>query len=98
MIIERNAKVFKAMGSEVRLLLLEQLSHGEMCACKLQEKIDISQSTLSHHMSILCDCGIVEARKDGKWTFYSISHDRCGEAIAQIKRLDKGSPQNILSS
>ena len=40
------------------------------------EKINISQSTLSHHMKILCESGVVKKRKEGKWTYYSIS--KCG--------------------
>lgn len=46
---------------------------GEKCACKLLDDLHITQSTLSHHMKILCDAGIVQGRKDGKWVYYSIS-------------------------
>ena len=49
------------------------LRHGEKCACKLLEELNISQPTLSHHMKILCDAGIVVGRKEGKWTHYSIN-------------------------
>lgn len=68
-----NARVFKAFCDEKRLAILEMLQGGEKCACKLLEQMDISQSTLSHHMKILCDSGIVSGRKDGKWMYYSIS-------------------------
>ena len=82
-----NAKVFKAFCDENRLKILELLQSGEKCACKLLEDLHISQSTLSHHMRILCDSGIVCARRDGKWTHYSInlkgsSHAR--ELLAQL--------------
>lgn len=70
---EENAKVFKAFCDENRLMILELLQTGEKCACKLLEDLKIGQSTLSHHMKILCDSGIVNARKEGKWTHYSIS-------------------------
>jgi ArsR family transcriptional regulator len=70
---ENNAKVFKAFCDENRLMILELLQTGEKCACKLLEDLNISQSTLSHHMKILCDSGVVNARKEGKWTHYSIS-------------------------
>ena len=70
---EKNAKVFKAFCDENRLMILELLQTGEKCACKLLEDLNIGQSTLSHHMKILCESGVVTARKDGKWIHYSIS-------------------------
>lgn len=66
------AKVFKAFCDERRLEILYLLQDGEKCACKLLEAIDISQATLSHHMKILCDAGIVIGRKEGKWMHYSL--------------------------
>ena len=70
-----NARVFKAFCDENRLMILEMLQNGEKCACVLLEKLNIVQSTLSHHMKILVESGIVSARKEGKWTYYSISPD-----------------------
>lgn len=69
---KETAKVFKAFCDENRLQILELLRNGEKCACKLLEELHISQSTLSHHMKILCDAGIVQGRKEGKWVHYSI--------------------------
>lgn len=66
------AKVFKAFCDENRLQILEMLRSGEKCACKLLDELHIGQSTLSHHMRILCDSGIVKGRKEGKWVHYSI--------------------------
>lgn len=68
-----NARVFKAFCDENRLQILELLQSGEKCACVLLENLNISQSTLSHHMKILCESGIVASRKEGKWTHYSIN-------------------------
>ena len=70
---ENNARVFKAFCDEKRLAVLELLRGGEKCACELLEQMDISQSTLSHHMKILCESGVVIGRRDGKWMHYSIS-------------------------
>ncbi len=78
-----NAKVFKAFCDETRLMVLEMLQSGEKCACVLLENVDVGQSTLSHHMKILVDSGIVSARKDGKWTYYSI----CNEGAELAKKL-----------
>lgn len=68
-----TAKVFKAFCDENRLQILELLRSGEKCACKLLDDLQISQSTLSHHMKILCDADIVLGRKEGKWVHYSIN-------------------------
>lgn len=77
---EQNAKIFKAFCDERRLAILELLQNGEMCACELQDKLPIGQSTLSHHMRILCDSGIVDSRREGKWTHYVISEEGCRRA------------------
>lgn len=79
---ENEAKVFKAFCDENRLQILEMLRGGEKCGCKLLDELKISQSTLSHHMKILCDSGIVSGRKVGKWTHYSI--DRQGSERASV--------------
>lgn len=68
----KAARIFKAIGDENRLHILSLLRNGERCACKLLEDLDISQSTLSHHMKLLCDAGLVVGRKEGKWVHYSI--------------------------
>lgn len=77
-----DAKLFKALCDEHRLVILDLLQTSEKCACDLLENISISQSTLSHHMKILVDSGIVHARKDKKWTYYSL----CDEGIALAKQ------------
>jgi ArsR family transcriptional regulator len=79
----KYAELFKALGDENRLLILEMLCKGERCDCKILEKFKITQPTLSHHMKILCDCGMVNKRKDGKWMFYSIDAKGC----EKIKKL-----------
>ena len=82
-----NARIFKAFCDENRLMILEMLQNGEKCACVLLAKLRISQPTLSHHMKILVDSGIVSARKDGKWTYYSISAAGSEYAANLLKEL-----------
>lgn len=82
-----NAKVFKAFCDENRLQVLELLQSGEKCACVLLESLKISQPTLSHHMKILCESGIVTGRKEGKWTYYSISDEGVQEAQTLLSKL-----------
>ena len=77
----RTALVFKAFCDENRIHILKLLGSGEKCACRLLEEMSISQPTLSHHMKILCDSGIVAGRKEGKWMHYRISPE--GVQLAQ---------------
>ena len=82
-----NARVFKAFCDENRLIILEMLQSGEKCACVLLEKLSITQPTLSHHMKILCESGIISPRKEGKWTYYSISGVGSENAARLLKEL-----------
>ena len=79
----QNALVFKSFCDANRLMIIDLLRDGEKCACKLLEALQISQPTLSHHMKILCDAGIVNGRKAGKWMNYTLSSQGC-ERAAQV--------------
>lgn len=68
-------KVFKALGDPKRTMIVDMLSCGELCACMILEKFEMSQSTLSHHMKLLCECGLVKGRNEGKWTYYSLDEE-----------------------
>ena len=70
---KQTALIFKAFCDENRVRIIKSLRSGEKCACKLLDALQISQSTLSHHMKILCDAEIVIGRKEGKWIHYSLS-------------------------
>ena len=65
--------IFKAFCDENRVKILKLLLTGEKCACVLLDDMHITQPTLSHHMKILCDCGLVNTQKVGKWSHYSLS-------------------------
>lgn len=79
-------RVFKAFCDENRLSILSLLRTGEKCACDLLEDLRITQPTLSHHMKILCDAGIVQGRKDGKWVYYSIDPEGAENAKAVLEQ------------
>ena len=68
------AVMCKAIGDNNRLQIIQMLSDGEKCGCKLLEAFDIKQPTLSHHMKILCECGLVNDRKEGKLHYYSLNN------------------------
>jgi len=79
-----NMRIFKALCDENRWRILEILQSGEKCACVLLNELNIQQSTLSHHMKILCDSELVVGRKDGKWMHYSINKDGVEAARRKI--------------
>lgn len=83
----KTALIFKAFCDENRVRILKSLRSGEKCACKLLEELSVTQPTLSHHMKILCDSGVVVGRKDGKWMHYSISPKGAKIAADCLKEL-----------
>jgi ArsR family transcriptional regulator len=85
--IEEQIQIFKALSDANRLQIVDMLSCGELCACRLLEHFDITQPTLSHHMKVLADCGLVLARKDGIWTHYSLNRERIGDFIGFLSHV-----------
>ena len=86
-VYEERAKVFKAVCDERLQRILELLHSGEKCACVLIDEMGMPQSSLSYHMKILCDSGIVTSREEGKWTHYQISRQGSEKAIALLKEI-----------
>jgi ArsR family transcriptional regulator, arsenate/arsenite/antimonite-responsive transcriptional repressor len=91
-------EVFKALASEHRREILRLLSGStpqqgkacctaeEVCGCKLSDHLGLSPSTISHHMSVLRSAGLVDARKDGLWTYYTLRRDVLGQAAEALQR------------
>lgn len=71
-IIEAKAKVLKALAHPTRLWMVEQLEHGEKCVCELAEFIDADFSTISKHLSVLKQGGVVSDEKRGKQVYYKL--------------------------
>lgn len=70
---EDNCKVIKALSDVNRMKIIKTLTNGELCACKILKDFDITQPTLSHHMKVLSECGLVVSRKEGKWMHYMLN-------------------------
>ncbi len=81
-----QARIFKAMSDENRLKILELLHGREYNASELLAEMDFGQSTLSHHMRILLNAGVVQARKSGKWTYYSLREGSCEEMTEWMRQ------------
>lgn len=92
--------VFRALGDETRMQILSLLNQNEMCGIELLERVSVVQSTLSHHMKILTESGVVSSRKDNKRIYYSICLERMEEAAAYLisyeERLQKEKENHIV--
>ena len=74
--IEDYTKVFKALADKSRARILKLLEGNELCVCQIREVLGLKQATVSKHLSVLRNAGLVEARRDGTWAFYSLSRRR----------------------
>lgn len=75
---DRLAHVFKALGDPTRVKLVSLIAagpDGEACICDLTEPVDLSQPTVSHHMKLLVDAGLVRREQRGKWAYYRVVDD-----------------------
>lgn len=82
---------FKALSDETRVKIFDMLSNGELCACDILEEFNITQPTLSYHMKILSESGLVVSRRDGVWMKYSINRKN----LEDLKLLFDNVGQNI---
>jgi len=85
------AQFFKVLSDPNRLMIVDMLSCGELCACVILEKFNITQPTLSHHMKSLCDSGLIKGRKEGKWMYYSLNDEtaKCLRAFLDLVTVAK---------
>ena len=81
--------ICKALSDTNRLEIVQMLSDGEKCGCKILDKFNITQPTLSHHMKILVDCGLVNDCKEGKWHHYSLKKKIIREESLCIEALER---------
>lgn len=65
------ANVFRALSDETRLGIYLLLGDGELCVCQIQVALALSQTKVSRHLSVLRHAGLVHARRDGQWMYYS---------------------------
>lgn len=68
-----TVKVFKALGDSNRIRIVKMLEARELCVCEVREVLDLSNSTVSKHLSILRDADLILDRKDGKWVNYRLN-------------------------
>lgn len=82
--------ITKALADENRLRMLMALQGGEECVCRITELMGLAMSTVSKHLSILYQAGLVNARKEGRWMYYSLPGKGASiaarEALAWVRR------------
>jgi ArsR family transcriptional regulator len=75
-VADKQSRFFKALADETRLRILKLLEVREMCVCEVMVALDLTQPTASHHLGLLETAGLVRARKEGRWVFYSIANPK----------------------
>ena len=83
-------QIFRAIGDPHRLQILMLLLENEMSAGEILKALDVVQSTLSHHMKILVDAGVVTASRHGKWTYYSLNTETLKETVSYLDQFTEG--------
>jgi len=81
------AQIFKALADENRLKIVQLLSCGSLCACKILESFEFSQPALSQHMKVLINANVVKGERQGNWMHYSLNEDtmeRLKEFVVEI--------------
>jgi ArsR family transcriptional regulator, arsenate/arsenite/antimonite-responsive transcriptional repressor len=83
---ERMASIAKALADPVRLQLVDVLRKhaGKVCVCELVPLFDLSQPTVSHHLKVLRDAGIVDSERQGLWAYYYVTPDSLKELSAWL--------------
>lgn len=72
--LAQGARLFRALGDETRLAILRQLrDRGEVCACDLVACCEVAQPTVSHHLKVLRQAGLIQGEKRGLWVYYRLN-------------------------
>lgn len=85
--IPNFAAVLKILSEPNRLLLIDSIIEGVQCNCELGKSLSLAPNLVSHHLSVLCDAGIIEAKKDendARWTYYSVNQDFLNQVKKQF--------------
>lgn len=89
------AKIMKALSDQNRVKILDLLSCGSLCACDILEHFDFTQPTLSHHIKVLVEAGLVDTEKKGLWHHYSVNQDNADRLIQNTMSLLQSSERCV---
>ena len=82
--------VFRAVGDPTRARIVKLLESGELCVCQIQASIGLAPSTISKHLSILRQAGLVEDRQEGRWAYYSLAKPSRRGCAGDVLRFMRG--------
>ncbi len=85
--VVRIAQICNALADEARVEIIARLLDGEKCVCDLTDDLETGQSRLSYHLRVLKDAGLVSDRRDGRWSYYSLTRDAFLEAEELVAAL-----------
>ena len=83
-IIQKNANIIKALGDPTRLKIIYLLENGELCVCEIMTALNKPQPTISHHLNLLKNAGILKWRKEGVWIHYKLSNPKLPENLKEL--------------
>ena len=90
-VLERTAEVFKVFGDKTRIRILAALSEGEMCVCCICDLLGMSQSAVSHQLSVLKSARLIKNRREGKQIYYSLDDAHIGAILyTGISHVEEG--------
>ena len=82
--IQKNADIIKALGDPTRLKIVYLLEHGELCVCEIMAALCKPQPTVSHHLNLLKNAGLLKWRKEGVWIHYKLSNPKLPEILGKL--------------
>lgn len=82
--IQKQSDIIKSIGDPTRLKIIYLLQHGELCVCEIMRALNKPQPTVSHHMNILKNSGLLKGRKEGIWTYYKLSNSKIVDNLKNL--------------
>ena len=89
---------FKALSDPLRIQVIELLQTQELCVCDLCDRLNVAQSKLSFHLKTLKECGLIKARQEGRWSYYSLNLSqfiRLEQYLAEFRRFSPILPARV---
>lgn len=91
LITKKNVELLRALADETRLKILQFLGENDMCQCDIVPAMDKSQSTISQHLQILTNSGVLEYRKEGQRSLYKLKDERIRKIIELVNSISRDS-------
>ena len=85
--IAQTADLLKAVADKNRLKIINLLSCGKMCVCKITENLELSQPNISHHLRVLKKAGLIKGIKRGKWVDYQLNKEKLEQMQLDLEQI-----------